>query len=139
MTPEVIDRLFKPFVQADTSITRKFGGAGLGLAITQNLARLMGGDVELISRSGRGSEFTLTIRGKSQDDIHEPVPATSMVAKPIERPYRQEVKRNKYHATRHRHKRYRHSYGYKQSYRLRYKHLYVCPPLIPSSPRMTLQ
>jgi len=80
MTPEVIDRLFKPFVQADTSITRKFGGAGLGLAITQNLARLMRGDVELISRAGRGSEFTLTIRGKSQDDIHEPVPATSMVA-----------------------------------------------------------
>ncbi|MEP1230307.1 MAG: response regulator [Litorimonas sp.] len=64
ITPEVQARLFTPFLQADSSMTRKYGGAGLNLAITRSLARMMDGDVTLVSKAGRGSEFTLTVNGK---------------------------------------------------------------------------
>ena len=52
-------RLFQPFVQVDGTETRKHDGAGLGLAITRRLARLMGGDVTAESERGRGSIFSL--------------------------------------------------------------------------------
>jgi len=69
ITPEVQKRLFQPFVQADSSITRHFGGAGLGLAITRSLARLMKGDVNLVSKPNRGSEFTLTIQDRFENQL----------------------------------------------------------------------
>jgi signal transduction histidine kinase len=53
--------LFKPFAQADDSVTKKYGGTGLGLSLTQSLARLMGGEVTLNSQEGKGSSFELTI------------------------------------------------------------------------------
>jgi CheY-like chemotaxis protein len=55
------DRIFQPFVQADASATRKFGGIGLGLPIARKLARLLGGDVTVTSQPRKGSCFTLTI------------------------------------------------------------------------------
>ena len=57
---ERLDRLFKPFSQVDSSITRKYGGTGLGLVICQRLCRLMGGDICVESEHGRGSTFIFT-------------------------------------------------------------------------------
>lgn len=61
MSPEQMARLFQPFVQADASTTRQFGGTGLGLTITQRFAQLMGGDVTVKSAPGEGSTFTLRV------------------------------------------------------------------------------
>ena len=60
LTPEEAAKLFRPFTQGDTSATRKFGGTGLGLALSKRLARALGGDVT-ISRSspGQGSTFAV--------------------------------------------------------------------------------
>lgn len=62
MTQEQLAKLFQPFVQADSSTTRKFGGTGLGLMITRELARLMGGDVTVTSIAGVGSTFALSVK-----------------------------------------------------------------------------
>ncbi|WP_084418317.1 response regulator [Henriciella litoralis] len=56
-----LDQIFESFTQEDGSITRKFGGTGLGLAVTRDLARMMGGDLNVVSEQGRGSVFTLKI------------------------------------------------------------------------------
>src|SRR5262249_48445694 len=61
IAPDIQARLFSPFVQADTSTTRRFGGTGLGLPIVKRLAAFMGGDVKLTSALGAGSEFALTL------------------------------------------------------------------------------
>ncbi len=52
-----IKRLFRPFAQASAEIARRYGGAGLGLAVVKVLARLMGGDLDVTSTPGRGSSF----------------------------------------------------------------------------------
>jgi signal transduction histidine kinase len=59
MTPEEMNRLFKPFQQVDGSITRRFGGTGLGLALSQRLMTLMNGRITVESEKGRGSTFTV--------------------------------------------------------------------------------
>ena len=51
MTPEQLERLFQPFTQGDESITRKFGGTGLGLTISRRLAKLLNGDISVTSES----------------------------------------------------------------------------------------
>jgi PAS domain S-box-containing protein len=62
IAPDVLPRLFTAFEQADNSITREFGGTGLGLALTRRLAQLMGGDAGATSMPGQGSTFWFTAR-----------------------------------------------------------------------------
>lgn len=61
ITQEAQGRLFQAFEQADNSISRRHGGAGLGLAISQRLAQMMGGAISLRSNIGEGSTFTLAL------------------------------------------------------------------------------
>lgn len=83
IAPEQQVHLFQPFVQADNSTTRRFGGTGLGLTISRRMAQLLDGDVTLRSKPGEGSTFTATIAtGSLQDipfvntlDLTTPVPA----------------------------------------------------------------
>lgn len=69
ISQDVQSKLFTPFLQADASMTRKHGGSGLRLAIARMLARMMDGDITLISREGRGSEFTLTFKSASAESV----------------------------------------------------------------------
>jgi signal transduction histidine kinase len=61
LAKEMLDQLFKPFVQADLSTTRKYGGTGLGLTITKHYCEMLGGKIEVSSQLGEGSIFTVTL------------------------------------------------------------------------------
>src|SRR5580704_15642363 len=61
LTRAEIKRLFRPFTQANAEIARRYGGAGLGLAVVKSLAKLMGGDLTVTSTPGRGALFRLAI------------------------------------------------------------------------------
>jgi len=71
MEPEQIKKIFEPFKQADESITRKYGGTGLGLTITKNIIELMGGVLKVESAPGIGSKFSFEITYELIDDSTE--------------------------------------------------------------------
>ncbi|UNK47912.1 transporter substrate-binding domain-containing protein [Lysobacter sp. S4-A87] len=73
--PQQLARLFQPFVQADDSISRRFGGTGLGLSICQRLAQMMGGSVHVASTRGQGTTSTLELSLPIVSDVepHEKI------------------------------------------------------------------
>ncbi|HEX6040533.1 sensor histidine kinase, partial [Longimicrobium sp.] len=66
IAPELRERVFEPFFQADPSTTRREGGVGLGLALSREFARLLGGDLTVRSTPGEGSTFTLSLPMSSE-------------------------------------------------------------------------
>lgn len=80
ISPEKQDLVFEPFMQADTSSTRRFGGTGLGLSIATRLTRLLKGTIDMESRAGQGTIFVVQIpvevvpsrlaQGQGQDQTH---------------------------------------------------------------------
>ncbi|WP_339851720.1 ATP-binding protein [uncultured Nisaea sp.] len=73
--PERLAQIFSPFDQADNSISRRFGGTGLGLPITKSLAEALGGGVSVTSEPGKGSRFIATIEVEDYSDLLEEAPA----------------------------------------------------------------
>ncbi len=76
MTPEQTARLFEEFGQADASTTRRYGGTGLGLALSRRLCRMMGGDITVASETGRGSTFTIRLPAEVRDATKDALPPT---------------------------------------------------------------
>lgn len=69
MEPEFINRIFRPFEQESSDTARKYGGSGLGMAITDNLVRLMGGEIVVRSTPGRGSDFSVFLHLPADENI----------------------------------------------------------------------
>ena len=83
ISPEQQEKLFTAFTQADSSMTRKYGGTGLGLIISKRIAGLMGGDAGVISEEGKGSIFWATVRLKKGAELAsapaQPIDARTLV------------------------------------------------------------
>ncbi|NKB15719.1 MAG: hypothetical protein HC774_00395 [Sphingomonadales bacterium] len=61
MKPEALSRIFESFEQADNETVSRFGGTGLGLALTRRFCEMMGGTIQVRSEYGVGTSFTLTV------------------------------------------------------------------------------
>ncbi len=71
MSREVLGRLFRPFTQADSSTTRKYGGTGLGLVLTRRFCEMLGGQIEVSSAPGQGTTFTVQLPAQIKKSAQE--------------------------------------------------------------------
>jgi len=85
MTQEQVSKVNEPFVQGDSSMTRKYGGTGLGLPITKNLIELMGGGMDIESSPGIGSKFSFTLKFDTSQETDESLEQKAALEK-IEKP-----------------------------------------------------
>ncbi|HZF80906.1 MAG TPA: ATP-binding protein, partial [Rubrivivax sp.] len=86
MDDALLAQLFNRFAQGDSSRSRRHSGTGLGLEISRNLARLMGGDITVRSRPGQGSSFTLRLPVQALPALAAPRPSDSVTGNPAPRP-----------------------------------------------------
>ncbi|MDR1397063.1 MAG: response regulator [Desulfarculales bacterium] len=77
MDEETKNKIFNPFTQADASITREFGGTGLGLTISERIIKIMGGSFTVTSTPGAGTDFTFTVSLAPEKQIRKNLPADS--------------------------------------------------------------
>ena len=76
ISPDNLERIFDGFAQADQSMTRKYGGSGLGLTIARSLTEMMGGEMAVESQAGHGSTFSFTVPVRRAQGRAGPLPAT---------------------------------------------------------------
>ncbi len=74
MTKDAMERIFQPFEQADATISKRYGGTGLGMSITRNLITLMGGQIQIESESGVGTTCIVDIPFKKGEGSCLPEP-----------------------------------------------------------------
>ncbi|MDR0315967.1 MAG: response regulator [Treponema sp.] len=85
MTSEQVSKIFEPFIQGDSSTTRKYGGTGLGLSITKKIIEAMGGELSVESIPDLGSKFSFELTFNTLD-ASDDMPAHSIPIEQIERP-----------------------------------------------------